>query len=208
MNIAVYIAVAVGAYLISSVNPAIVLSRLIYHKDIRSEGSHNPGFTNFARVFGKKYAWLVFVLDIGKGALVSLISGLLFSRLFGSWQSGVAYAGIFALLGHAYPVFYRFRGGKGFLVCLSTLWFIHPGAGAIACAVLVAMLLTTKYMSLSTLCALIVGAIFTVVFGCELAVCLMYAACVVFVVVRHRKNIVRLMRAEEPRFSFGHKGAK
>ncbi len=205
MNIAVYFIVALAAYFISGLNPAIILSKAIYHEDIRKSGSGNPGFTNFARVFGHKYAWLVFVLDIGKGALISVAAGTLFSYYCGSRTLGVAYAGTFALLGHAYPVMYRFRGGKGFLVCLSTLWFIHPGAGAIGTAVLVVALLTTKYMSLSTLGALIVGAIFVVVFGGTTAVCLMYAGCVLFVIVRHRGNIARLMRGDEPKFSFGHK---
>lgn len=205
MNIAVYFIVALAAYFISGLNPAIILSKAIYHEDIRKSGSGNPGFTNFARVFGHKYAWLVFVLDIGKGALISVAAGTLFSHYCGSRALGVAYAGTFALLGHAYPVMYRFRGGKGFLVCLSTLCFIHPGAGAIGTAVLVVALLTTKYMSLSTLGALIVGAIFVVVFGGTTAVCLMYAGCVLFVIVRHRGNIARLMRGDEPKFSFGHK---
>ena len=205
MNIAVYFIVALAAYFISGLNPAIILSKAIYHEDIRKSGSGNPGFTNFARVFGHKYAWLVFVLDIGKGALISVAAGTLFSHYCGSRALGVAYAGTFALLGHASPVMYRFRGGKGFLVCLSTLCFIHPGAGAIGTAVLVVALLTTKYMSLSTLGALIVGAIFVVVFGGTTAVCLMYAGCVLFVIVRHRGNIARLMRGDEPKFSFGHK---
>ena len=204
MNIAVYFIVAAAAYLISGANPAIMLSKTIYHRDIRELGSHNPGFTNFARVFGKKYAWLVFVLDIGKGALISLVAGALFAHFAGDRQFGVAYAGIFALLGHAYPVMYRFRGGKGFLVCLSTLWFIHPGAGAVATAVMVFLLLTLKYMSLSTMCALLIGAMCVVAFGGSLAACLMYSACVLFVIVRHRGNIVRLMRGEEPKFSLGH----
>ncbi len=200
MEIAIYIAVAVGAYLISGLNPAIILSKAIYHKDIRDEGSHNPGFTNFARVFGKRYAWLVFVLDIGKGAIISVLAGLAFTAMGSERQLGVAYAGIFAMLGHAFPVMYRFHGGKGFLVCLSTLWFIHPGAGGIATAVLVVLLLVLKYMSLATMCALTVGAIFVVMFGGSLPVCLMYAACVVFMIVRHRGNIARLLRGEEPRF--------
>ena len=92
MNIAVYFIVAAAAYLISGANPAIMLSKTIYHRDIRELGSHNPGFTNFARVFGKKYAWLVFVLDIGKGALISLVAGALFAHFAGDRQFGVAYA--------------------------------------------------------------------------------------------------------------------
>ena len=117
----------------------------------------------------------------------------------------MAYAGIFALLGHAFPVFYGFKGGKGFLVCLSTLWFIDWRAGAIAAVVLTVLLLTVKYMSLSSMSALIVGAVFVAVFGAGWAVSLMYAVCVLFVVIRHRENIIRLIRGTESKFSFGKK---
>lgn len=204
MKIAVFILVAAAAYLLAGLNSAIVLSRLIYHRDIRQEGSKNPGFTNFRRVFGPKYAWFVFALDLLKGAAASVLAGLLFRAYWNDWQLGVAFAGVFGVLGHAYPVWYGFRGGKGFLVCLSTIWFIDWRAGAIATAVLVVLLLTTKYMSLSTMLALTSGAVSAALFGASLPVCLLYAGCVLFVVVRHRENIVRLAHGTESKFTFGH----
>lgn len=205
MKIFCFIVSAVFAYCVSGLNPAIIMSKAIYKKDIREYGSGNPGFTNFKRVFGNKYAWFVFALDILKGAVISVSAGLLFRQYVGSWRFGVAYAGIFALLGHAFPVFYGFKGGKGFLVCLSTLWFIDWRAGAIAAVVLTVLLLTVKYMSLSSMSALIVGAVFVAVFGAGWAVSLMYAVCVLFVVIRHRENIIRLIRGTESKFSFGKK---
>lgn len=205
MKIFCFIVSAVFAYCVSGLNPAIIMSKAIYKKDIREYGSGNPGFTNFKRVFGNKYAWFVFALDILKGAVISVSAGLLFRQYVGSWQLGVSYAGIFALLGHAFPVFYGFKGGKGFLVCLSTLWFIDWRAGAIAAVVLTVLLLTVKYMSLSSMSALIVGAVFVAVFGAGWAVSLMYAVCVLFVVIRHRENIIRLIRGTESKFSFGKK---
>lgn len=205
MKIFCFIVSAVFAYCVSGLNPAIIMSKAIYKKDIREYGSGNPGFTNFKRVFGNKYAWFVFALDILKGAVISVSAGLLFRQYVGSWRFGVAYAGIFALLGHAFPVFYGFKGGKGFLVCLSTLWFIDWRAGAIAAVVLTVLLLTVKYMSLSSMSALIAGAVFVAVFGAGWAVSLMYAVCVLFVVIRHRENIIRLIRGTESKFSFGKK---
>ena len=205
MKIFCFIVSAVFAYCVSGLNPAIIMSKAIYKKDIREYGSGNPGFTNFKRVFGNKYAWFVFALDILKGAVISVSAGLLFRQYVGSWQFGVAYAGIFALLGHAFPVFYGFKGGKGFLVCLSTLRFIDWRAGAIAAVVLTVLLLTVKYMSLSSMSALIVGSVFVAVFGAGWAVSLMYAVCVLFVVIRHRENIIRLIRGTESKFSFGKK---
>ncbi len=112
MKIFCFIVSAVFAYCVSGLNPAIIMSKAIYKKDIREYGSGNPGFTNFKRVFGNKYAWFVFALDILKGAVISVSAGLLFRQYVGSWQLGVAYAGIFALLGHAFPVFYGFKAEK------------------------------------------------------------------------------------------------
>ena len=200
-----YIISAVFAYFVSGLNPAIIMSKAIYKIDIRTCGSGNPGFTNFKRVFGNKYAWFVFVLDILKGAVISVVAGLLFRAYVGSWALGVAYAGLFAMLGHAFPIYYGFKGGKGFLVCLSTVWFIDWRAGAIATAVLVIMLPLTKYMSLSTMSALVAGAVAVAAFGGGLAVSIMYAVCVLFVIARHKQNIVRLVQGTESKFSFGKK---
>ena len=205
MKALAYIISAVFAYFVSGLNPAIIMSKAIYKKDIRTCGSGNPGFTNFKRVFGNKYAWFVFVLDILKGAVISVVAGLLFRAYVGSWALGVAYAGLFAMFGHAFPIYYGFKGGKGFLVCLSTVWFIDWRAGAIATAVLVIMLPLTKYMSLSTMSALVAGAVAVAAFGGGLAVSIMYAVCVLFVIVRHKQNIVRLVQGTESKFSFGKK---
>ncbi len=205
MKALAYIISAVFAYFVSGLNPAIIMSKAIYKKDIRTCGSGNPGFTNFKRVFGNKYAWFVFVLDILKGAVISVVAGLLFRAYVGSWALGVAYAGLFSMLGHAFPIYYGFKGGKGFLVCLSTVWFIDWRAGAIATAVLVIMLPLTKYMSLSTMSALVAGAVAVAAFGGGLAVSIMYAVCVLFVIVRHKQNIVRLVQGTESKFSFGKK---
>lgn len=205
MKALAYIISAVFAYFVSGLNPAIIMSKAIYKKDIRTCGSGNPGFTNFKRVFGNKYAWFVFVLDILKGAVISVVAGLLFRAYVGAWALGVAYAGLFAMLGHAFPIYYGFKGGKGFLVCLSTVWFIDWRAGAIATAVLVIMLPLTKYMSLSTMSALVAGAVAVAAFGGGLAVSIMYAVCVLFVIVRHKQNIVRLVQGTESKFSFGKK---
>ena len=205
MKALAYIISAVFAYFVSGLNPAIIMSKAIYKKDIRTCGSGNPGFTNFKRVFGNKYAWFVFVLDILTGAVISVVAGVLFRAYVGSWALGVAYAGLFAMLGHAFPIYYGFKGGKGFLVCLSTVWFIDWRAGAIATAVLVIMLPLTKYMSLSTMSALVAGAVAVAAFGGGLAVSIMYAVCVLFVIVRHKQNIVRLVQGTESKFSFGKK---
>ena len=118
MNYLLYISAAICAYLIAGWNPAITLSRAVYKKDIREYGSGNAGFTNFKRNFGMRLAWVVLVLDLCKAAVVVSVFASLFERTLGLWQLGAAYTGFIAVLGHAFPIWYGFKGGKGFLVGL------------------------------------------------------------------------------------------
>lgn len=208
MQIAVWFITAVFSYCFTGINLAIILSRLVYHKDIRTVGSKNPGFTNFKRSFGGGLAWLVFAFDLAKAAIPALVGAILFDSFLGARQLGAAYAGFFGVLGHSFPVYYRFRGGKGFLVCLSALFFLDWRAGLIAAGVLTVLVLTVRIMSVSTLSALAAGAAALPFFGCDPAACVLYAVTVVFVIVRHRKNLVRLFRGEEPKFSFFKKKEK
>ena len=204
MNWWVFVLAAVVSYLVSGLNPAIILSKLIYKKDIREEGSGNPGFTNFIRVHGNKYAWFVFVLDILKSVVLCLVFGWLFVKTgAGSRQFGVAYTGVFALMGHAFPCWYGFHGGKGFLVNLGTLFFIDWRAGLIAFAVMSILLLTLKYMSLATMVGLAVGTILLIFFKADPIAIILYAACVLFMIIRHHANIGRLIKGTESKFSFG-----
>ncbi len=203
MKILLFIAAAVVAYLVAGWNPAITFSKAVYKKDIRTCGSGNPGFTNFRRTFGGKLAWLVMVLDLSKAAVVVIIFANLFENYFDAFQLGAAYTGVFAMLGHAFPVWYNFKGGKGFLVCLSTVWVIDWRVGLIATLIMIVLLLTTKYMSLSTVIAMLTCPIQLIFFGAPLSVILLCAACVIFMTVRHKENFKRLKAGEESKFTFG-----
>ena len=136
MQIAIWFLAAISAYLVSGVNPAILLSRMIYKQDIRTVGSKNPGFTNFKRVHGWKFAWLVLLVDVTKAVLPCLVFGFAFRAVGvleeGNFQLGAAFTGLFAMLGHAYPVWYRFKGGKAFLVAATAIWFIDWRVALIA----------------------------------------------------------------------------
>lgn len=113
-NCLLYATAAICAYLVAGWNPSITFSKAVYKKDIRTKGSGNPGFTNFKRCFGNKLAWIVFILDVSKATIVCIIFANLFERELGMYQLGAVYTGIFAVLGHVYPVWYSFKGGKGF----------------------------------------------------------------------------------------------
>ena len=206
MKILLYILAAVCGYVIAGMNPAIALSKAIYKKDIRECGSGNPGFTNFKRTFGNKWAWWVLVLDLSKAAVVVGLFAWLLSRQGVDFQLGAAYTGMFCMLGHAFPFQFKFKGGKGFLVCLSTMYVIDWRVGLIATGIMVVLLLTTKYMSLSTVLAMLLCPILLIPFGASLSVILMVAACVVFMAVRHKENFIRLIQGKESKFTL--KGKK
>ena len=200
MKIFLYVSAAFCGYIIAGMNPSIALSKSLYGKDIRECGSGNPGFTNFKRCFGNKWAWIVLMLDLSKAALTVGLFAWLLSMQGESFQFAAAYTGIFCMLGHAFPIQFKFRGGKGFLVCLSTMYVIDWRVGVIATLIMVVLLLTTKYMSLSTTVAMLLCPFLLIPFGASAAVVIMTAACAVFMAVRHRENFKRLIKGEESKF--------
>lgn len=202
MKIMLWLLAAVCGYFVGGANIAIPLSKAVYHEDIRTVGSGNPGFTNFKRLYGNRYAWFVFAFDLLKGGAVCLIFGLILRRTGFDFQLGAAFTGLFAMLGHAYPAQFGFQGGKGFLVLLSELFVLDWRTGLIAFAVMAALLLTLKYMSLATMTALAAGAALLFYFGCNIPAALIYALCVLFMIWRHRENIKRLIKGNESRFTF------
>lgn len=206
MKVILYILAAVCGYVIAGMNPAIAISKAVYHKDIRECGSGNPGFTNFKRTFGNKWAWWVLVLDLSKAAVVVGLFAWLLSRQGGDFQFGAAYTGMFCILGHAFPFQFKFKGGKGFLVCLSTMYVIDWRVGLIATGIMVILLLITKYMSLSTTVAMLLCPILLIPFGASVPVILMAAVCSVVVAIRHKENFLRLIQGRESKFAL--KGKK
>lgn len=209
MEVLLYALAALTAYLVAGWNPAITFSKAVYKKDIRTCGSGNPGFTNFRRTFGNKLAWWVLALDLSKAAVVVVLYACLFAKYsVGAFSLGAAYTGVFAMLGHAFPVWYGFKGGKGFLVCMSIAWVMDWRVGLFAFLLMTVLLLTTKYMSLSTVVAMLCAiAVFAVHKMPPIPLCL-YAACAVFMAVRHMENFKRLVKGTESKFYlFGKKKA-
>lgn len=207
MKIFLFVIAAILGFVIAGFNPAILLSRAIYKKDIRECGSGNPGFTNFKRCFGN-IGWLVLALDLLKAAIVVVPMGFLFKAYLGDFTLGASFTGLFCVLGHAYPLQYRFKGGKGFLVALSTLWAVDLRVGAICTAVMVVLLLITHYMSLSTVTSLLIAPVIMALFGVSPLPIAFVAVFVIFTAVRHRENFKRLISGTESKFYLRGKKAE
>ena len=202
MKVILFLLAAVCGYLIAGLNPAITLSKAIYHRDIRECGSGNPGFTNFKRTFGNRWAWWVLVIDLSKAAVAVCLFAWLLSHQGVDFRIGAAYTGMFCMLGHAFPLQYKFKGGKGFLVCLSTMLVVDWRVGVIATGIMILLLLLTKYMSLSTTIAMLLCPILLIPFEAPLPVVLMMLFCALFMAFRHKENFSRLIHGREPKFSF------
>ena len=176
---------------------------MIYHQDIRELGSKNPGFTNFKRAFGGRYAWIVFFLDIFKGAVVSVVAGLLARTYLGDWQLGVAYAGIFALLGHAFPVEYGFKGGKGILVSVAVLMTVEWIPACILLGIFIIVVALTRYVSLGSciaaVCYPVTILVYSLITGdpCVWINVILSALIAVLILFMHRGNLVRLKNHTE-----------
>lgn len=201
MRILLYISAALTAYLVGGWNPAIAFSKAVYKRDIRECGSGNPGFTNFRRCFGNRWAWWVLVLDLTKAAAVSGIFARLFSLHLGAYHLGAAYTGLFAVLGHAYPMWYGFKGGKGFLAGLSVIWVVDAATGSAVTLIMICLLLITKYMSLSTVVALLCSPILLWVRGVPGSAVTVTMAIVLLVALRHKGNFKRLIAGTESKFA-------
>lgn len=192
---------AICSYLMAGINPAIILSHAIHKTDVRLYGSKNPGFTNYKRTFGGFDSWLVLILDMTKTVVPVLAFSLIFGSVLDERQLGAAIAGLFAMIGHAYPIWYKFKGGKAFVAGAVTIWFTDYRVAAIASAVFLLLLFTVKLMSLSSMTAGIMCPILLFVFGVDnKATIVLSILSVALLVWRHHSNIVRLVRGQEKKF--------
>ena len=188
------------AYLFGSLSGSLILGRVI-GVDIRVRGSGNAGGTNALRTLGWRFALGVVVIDIGKGALAAWVGLLLYAPA--AWSAAaLAYACVLmAAIGHTWPVFFAFRGGKGAGTLVGGLLVIWPLSVPCLLLVWVVLLTSTGYVGLATICAalgLIPAAMWLPVQTFERS--LFAVAAALFIVFTHRLNLVRLAAGNEHRF--------
>ena len=199
--------IALLCYVAGGINGAIIMSKLIYHEDIRKSGSNNPGFTNFKRVYGlNAAAWSVLLIDILKTALPVFLSAVFMSFRYDMWQFGAQFAGLFCMLGHCFPVWYGFKGGKAFIAGFATIWFVDWRMTLIAMAIFFLLLFTLKYMSVASCTAALSCPISLFYLGySDVWVEVMAVAAAALVIVRHYPNFVKLVHGTESKFSLSSK---
>ncbi|MBR5553154.1 MAG: glycerol-3-phosphate 1-O-acyltransferase PlsY [Clostridia bacterium] len=208
MLILCYVITALAAYCLGSLNFAVIISKLKHHDDIRKYGSGNAGMTNMLRTYGKVDAALTFLGDALKTA-VSIVIGML---LVGAVSGGNYVAGFFAILGHVYPCYYRFKGGKGVVASAITILMLDWQIFLILLAAFVIIVAIWRYISLgSVVCAMLYPMLVYAKqqVGLEKAVeenmPVFYSAVPItfafiialFIVILHKTNIERLMTGKE-----------
>ena len=195
----VLLIVAGLAYLLGSIPFGVVVTRAMGLGDVRAIGSGNIGATNVLRTGSKPAALLTFLLDAAKGGLAALAAGALLG------QDAAQVAGLAAFLGHLWPVWLGFRGGKGISTFLGVVLALAWPAGLLACAAWAATAALTRYSSLSGLVAAALSPVFAWATGRPDLVILTIALAVL-IFVRHHANIRRLIAGTEPRIGQKSKG--
>ncbi len=186
-------------YLLGSINPAILFSKLFYHEDIRSYGSGNAGSTNVLRTYGKKMAILTFVCDLLKAAISVSFGALLLTN-----EIGGAIAGFFVIFGHSFPVFHKFKGGKGVACAAVVILMMDWISFIILFATFIGVVLISKMVSMGSVSALFLYPIVLTAFTGERggAKPLFAVLTAILVIFMHRENLKRIYNGEESKLSF------
>ena len=196
----VFITVLLG-YFLGCLNGSVMVSHFIIRDDVRQHGSGNAGLTNFYRTYGAKYALGVILFDMGKTVIACLLGEFLLKNAMQDWTLGVLIGGLGCELGHMFPVFFGFKGGKGILSGGTLVWLLDWRVALIAWGLFAALWLATKYVSLGSVSAAVSMPVATWLFCGHSPVYTVLAVVIAGLVVWcHRENIQRLVRGEERKF--------
>ena len=217
MTILIVLAAAAQAYLLGSVDTGILVSKYLYHDDVRNHGSGAAGMTNMLRTFGKKAAALTAAGDVLKGVAAVCIGRWLFGILPAnasvSPYLGVYMTAILAVVGHSKPIYFGFKGGKGVLVAGGAILAIQPILLPFLAAIFLICLVPTGMVSLGSITMAASYPVLTLIYGLlrglstgDLVVCVAGAAIMgIMVIWMHRANIQRIRAGKEYRFGQKHK---
>jgi glycerol-3-phosphate acyltransferase PlsY len=184
-----------ASYLIGAIPFGLLISKAA-GVDVRREGSRNIGATNVSRVLGKKLGFLTLICDVAKGYLPMLLAGLYLPEGETRRQI-VSLCGVMAVVGHMFPVYLLFKGGKGVATGLGVFLFFSPPAIAASLAIFLAAVAGTGFVSVGSLLASALAPVWIWLFGGDGTTVLAAAGIAVLIWITHRENIGRLLRGEE-----------
>lgn len=197
--------VAVVGYLLGNLNGAILISKFILREDVRQHGSGNAGLTNFLRSYGGGLTLVVLAIDVVKAVAAALIGGWILGHFLDAPELGKMVGGSFAVIGHMFPVFFQFRGGKGILSSAALAGVMDWRILAVILVVFLLAVILTRYVSLgSCLGAVAFTPAFAWCYPGQTDLIVIAAILSVLALVMHRKNIQRLLNGTENKLSFHH----
>ena len=199
------VGVAIGSYLIGGINCSILISKL-FKKDVRNVGSGNAGATNMVRAFGPVIGIATMLGDFLKTLIALLATRFIFAGE-DYWQAMVAFSGFFCSMGHAFPIYFGFRGGKAVTVVGMVFLVVDWRCFAIGISVFILTVILSRFISLGSMLAGISGPITMCFLPLQEGVDRWYivsalAALALMVIWLHRQNVVRLIKGEERIFTF------
>ena len=188
------------AYILGSIPNALWIGKVFKGIDVREHGSKNTGSTNAARVLGAKLGILTLILDISKGAIPTLIATMLLES-----SISVILVGICAILGHSFSIFMKFKGGKAVATTVGVFIVLVPGAILLAAVIFFLVFGITRYVSLSSMIGAISLPIWIIIFYKNIPLTIFGIIIAIFIIVRHKSNIQRLLNGTESKFSINKK---
>ena len=212
---AIYIIIAIMAYAIGSINFSVIISKKIAGFDVREKGSGNAGTTNMLRSVGKKAALLTLICDTLKGVIAVLLA-LIIGKMFKNVDKAllVQIAGILVVVGHTFPIFFEFKGGKGVATSLGVLLMINWKIGLICLVFAVVIMAVTRMVSMGSIGAAILFPVLTLFFSTNFIVAVNGIKYFIFslilagiVVFNHRATVRRIMAGTENKLSFKNTNA-
>ena len=207
---ATYIIVAILAYAIGSINFSVLISRKMAGFDVREKGSGNAGTTNVLRSVGVKAAIITLVCDILKG-IVAVLMAFLIGKMTQTADRAllIQLAGILVIVGHTFPIFFEFKGGKGIATALGVLLITNWKIGLICLVFALVLIIITRMVSVGSMSSAILFPVLTLFMGESFIVAqgafkyFIYSIILaVFVIFNHRENIKRIMNGTENKISF------
>lgn len=199
-----YIVISVLAYFIGSISFSVIFSRKFAGFDVRDKGSKNAGSTNVLRTAGTKLAILTLLCDILKG-IIAIVIAIIASKIWKDVDVTILkyMAGFFAILGHTFPIFFEFRGGKGVATALGVLITLDWKIGLICLIFALVIIIFTKMVSVGSILAAVLFPILTI-FMTEfnLAIILISILIALLVIFNHRENLKRIKNGTENKISF------
>lgn len=196
-----------AAYLIGSIPIGWIVGKVFYHKDIRKEGSGNVGATNALRSFGSGTGIMVLILDMAKGFVPTLVA----IKLLPAGSPFVALCTLLVIIGHVFPIFLGFKGGKGVATAGGAFLALAPLSLLVALGTFIIVVVITRYVSLGSIIAAVVFLLHALwrlmrSGNSDYASLVLITVVVLMIVLRHRSNLQRLLNNEEHKIQFTRKG--